>query len=82
MFQSVKVENENMEKVIDIVKSKINTYEVLANPASIKFLFFDSKNHGEYRDICRFYNAKQMINLRIVKHKWFLLSGLECSQQR
>ena len=44
MFQSVRVENENMDKVIDIVKSKINTYEVLANPASMKFLFFDSDN--------------------------------------
>jgi membrane-associated protease RseP (regulator of RpoE activity) len=44
MLQSVKIENENMKDVIETVKSKINTYEVIANPASIKFLFFDSDN--------------------------------------
>ncbi len=44
MFPTVKVENENLNNVVDTVKQHLNYYEVNVNPMSIKFLFFDSDN--------------------------------------
>ncbi len=44
MFPSVKVENEKLEYIVDTVKSKINYYEVHANPMSVRFTFFGSDN--------------------------------------
>ncbi|MGC8608543.1 MAG: site-2 protease family protein [Thermoplasmata archaeon] len=44
MDQTVKVQSEDLEYVVNVVKSKINVYDVVVNPVSIKFYFFDSDN--------------------------------------
>ncbi|MEM0139936.1 MAG: site-2 protease family protein [Ferroplasma sp.] len=44
MFPNIRIENEKMQEVVDIVNSKFNIYETVVNPTGIKFIFFDSDN--------------------------------------
>lgn len=44
MEQTIKVQNEDLKYVVSVVTSRINVYDIIVDPISVKFYFFDSDN--------------------------------------
>ncbi len=79
MFPNIRAENEKMEEVVEIVKSKFNIYEITVNPASIKFIFFDSDNpdiNGSFDELRKILVPMGFIPLLVLDIEHYIEVGI------
>ncbi|BAB59397.1 hypothetical protein [Thermoplasma volcanium GSS1] len=46
MEPNIKVQSEDLRYIVQVVTSKIKVYDIIVDPVSVKFYFFDSDNEG------------------------------------